>query len=70
MTIDESTNVLKCIKGWGGTELYDAINLLTNTARKYQKIEQIYQKWNIDFGKQDYETLRQIGEVIDNGKID
>ena len=41
-----------------------AIDTLIDVARKYQKIEQIYRKWNVDFGKQDYEILRQIGQVI------
>lgn len=43
---------------------------LKKVVHKYQKIEQIYQKWNEvnDFSYN--QAMQQIGEVLEDGKID
>ena len=37
---------------------------LAEWLRKYQKIKEIYDNWNIDFGVGDQRTLFSIGEVL------
>ena len=69
MTIDEALEVVKHEKPERPTSMYgimkkNAFNTAIDTICKYQKIEQIYKKWNIDFGEQDNLTLLKIGGVL------
>lgn len=45
----------------------EAVKTALDTMRKYQKIEQIYQKWNEvnDFSYN--QAMQQIGEVLEDG---
>ena len=68
MTID------KTIEFFNGLECHtpqakDARDVATDTMRKYQKIERIYQKWNEvnDFSYN--QVMQKIGEVLEDGKI-
>ena len=48
----------------------ESIDVAIETMRKYQTIKQIYQKWN-DVNDFSYnQAMREIGEVIEDGKID
>lgn len=38
--------------------------------RKYQKIKEIYDNWNIDFGVGDYRAMNKIGEVLNGDATD
>ena len=72
MTIDEIIEELEESKDYPASDpasdevLDGAINIM----RKYQKIEQIYQKWNEvnDFSYN--QAMQKIGEVLEDGKID
>ena len=72
MTIDEIIEELEESKDYPASDpasdevLDGAINIM----RKYQKMEQIYQKWNEvnDFSYN--QAMQKIGEVLEDGKID
>lgn len=51
-------------------EIAKAYDLAIDTMRKYQKIEEIYQKW-IEVNDFSYnQAMSQIGVVLEDGKID
>lgn len=68
ITIDKTIEILEGIKKgicpWY-PELY--CDKAINTMRKYQKIDEIYQKWNEvdDFSYN--QAMRKIGEVLEDG---
>ena len=70
MTIDEHIEVLKSyhngFTGWAGN-LQDSIDVAVNIMRKYQKIEQIVKAWN---DMNSFDSMKQISEVLEDGKID
>lgn len=47
----------------------EACNVAMNTMRKYKKIVQIMER-TVDDGTSMYDTLQEIEEVIEDGKID
>ena len=75
MTIEEIIKSFDYIKHVGngeseykhcvqGKALDEAVTIM----RKYQKIEQIYQKWN-EYNDFSYnQAMREIGEVLEDGK--
>ena len=71
MAIDEIIKSFDYIKHVGnGESTYEhcreeiALNEAVAIMRKYQKIKEIYDNWNIDFGVGDQRTLFSIGEVL------
>ena len=45
------------------------IDTLWKMAQKYQKIEQIWDKWHLDMSVKTNVAMSQIGEVLKDGKI-
>lgn len=64
--LEELRKTLNVDKGIEFREEIEALNYGLNTMRKYQKIEQIYQKWNEvnDFSYN--QAMRKIGEAIED----
>lgn len=68
ITIDKTIEIFEGIKKgispWYPEPYYD---MAINTMRNFQKIEQIYQKWNEvnDFSYN--QAMREIGEVMEDG---
>jgi hypothetical protein len=68
MSVQDAIEVLKDTNTYGTADIAKSVAI--DTMHKYQKIEQIYQKWNEvnDFSYN--QVMRKIGEVIEDGKID
>lgn len=68
MSLQDAIEVLKDTNTYGTADIAKSVAI--DTIRKYQKIEQIYQKWNEvnDFSYN--QAMQKIGEVIENGNDD
>lgn len=66
MTIEESKRNLSYAIQWKDRPTDESMMLAIDTMRKYQKIAQIYQKWNEvnDFSYN--QAMSQIGEVLED----
>ena len=66
MSFDEHMAQLKKLKSFHNGSYGASINFALDIIRKYQKIEQIYQKWDEvnDFSYN--QAMREIGEVIED----
>lgn len=72
MTIEEHTAQLKKLKSFHNGSYGASINYAIDTMRKYQKIEEIYERFQKDGGYY-YHMARlvdELREVIEDGKID
>lgn len=43
-----------------------ACKLAIDIMRKYQKIQEIYDNWNVDFGVETHRAMSKIGEVLED----
>lgn len=72
MTIDEIIEELEESKDYPASDpaSNEALNGAICIIRKYQRMVQIYQKWNEvnDFSYN--QAMQKIGEVLEDGKID
>ena len=48
----------------------DCLDEAISTMRKYQKIKQIWDEWHVDMSVKTNVAMSQIGEVLNDGKID
>lgn len=77
MPIDEHIGVIEdlkstmsvCMTGPEKTEICTSLSKAIDTMRKYQKIQEIYQKWNEvnDFAYN--QAMQEIGKVIESEEI-
>lgn len=68
MTIDKAIEFFDGLEGHT-PQAKDARDVAMDTMRKYQKIVQIMER-TVDDGTSMYDTLQEIEEVIEDGKID
>jgi hypothetical protein len=48
----------------------EEIDFMIETMRKYQKIEQIVKAWKADVDIDSYDSMADIGEVVEDGNVD
>ena len=71
MTIEEAIGIITSKGNYSYTVIeHQAKNVLIDTARKYQKIEQIVKVWHQDIYAKDFECMAEIAEVVENGNDD
>lgn len=51
-------------------ELAQALDTAIDTMQKYQKIKEIYDNWNVDFGVETHRAMNKIGDIIKDGNDD
>ena len=74
MSIDNSIRLLEDYLEWqklhemDGTGIDEATRNLIDVAKKYQKIKDIYDYWNVDFGIEAHRAMMRIGEVLEDGR--
>jgi hypothetical protein len=68
MSVQDAIEVLKDTNTYGTADIAKSVAI--DTMHKYQKIEQIYQKWNEvnDFSYN--QAMQKIGEVLEDGNDD
>ena len=68
MTIEEAIGIITSKGNYSYTVIENkAKNVLIDTARKYQKIEQIVGVWHQDIYAKDFECMAEIAEVVEDG---
>ena len=78
-TIEHGIDELEWIKStgiypYGNTQdklhTDDYIDVVIDTMRKYQYIQEIYKSWRTGDYKGSTECMEEIGEVLENGNVD
>ena len=69
MTSEEAIEIINHYLDYPKEEVRKSLLVAIDTMRKYQKIVQIMER-TIDDGTSMYDTLQEIEEVIEDGKID
>ena len=67
MPIEEHIAQLKKLKSFHNGSYGASINFALDAMKKYQKIQEIYDNWNVDFGVETHKAMSKIGEVLEDG---
>ena len=69
MSIDKTIEFFNGLKGYT-PQANDARDVAVDIMHKYQKIKEIYDNWNVDFGVKTHRAMIKIGEVLKDGNDD
>lgn len=67
MTIDEAIETLLYTRSYGTADIAKSVAI--RTMRKYQKIQEIYQKWNEVNDFTYNQAMQEIGKIIESEEI-
>lgn len=65
MSVQDAIEVLKDTNTYGTADIAKSVAI--DTMRKFQKIKQIYQKWNEANDFSYNQAMQKIGEVLEDG---